>query len=454
MAHASNSVVAESKRARLERLEVEYQAVSSQLEVENSPRARVQLEGQLRLLEQEMSELEEQLRQLAAQPTPTPPTVPGARERRPLPMRGGLALIGVLVIAAVIIGIIAAIVGNGQQREPDPEQAAAAVATEAQAGPTRATLEATAAPEADNDGDGLSNRQELSLATDADNPDTDGDGVDDGVEVNRGTNPLQPEATATPAPASGSGDTSIAEISIETPIELELVRVPAGEFLMGSDPSTDLDADDDELPQHAVYVSEFYIGKHEVTNEQYAAFVQATGYRAPSHWVNDRFPPGLANHPVVNVGWEAAYNFTRWLSSETAMNFRLPTEAEWEKACRGTEGELFPWGDGYPSGKLLNFTQMIGDTTAAGSYSPQGDSPYGAADMAGNVSEWVADWYGEDYYGRSAYEDPPGPTSGSRRILRGGSYFTVAEYVRCAFRIRATSDLTTDDRGFRVAASP
>lgn len=129
MAHSSNTVVAESKRARLERLEVEYQAVSRQLEVENSPRARVQLEGQLRLLEQEMSELEGQLRQLAAQPTPTPPTVPGARERRPLPVRGGLALIGLIAIAAAVIAVIIAVVPNVWPPQPHPEPTATATPT-------------------------------------------------------------------------------------------------------------------------------------------------------------------------------------------------------------------------------------------------------------------------------------------------------------------------------------
>jgi hypothetical protein len=131
-------------------------------------------------------------------------------------------------------------------------------------------------------------------------------------------------------------------LTITSPIHLELVRVPAGEFLMGSDPAKDKDAEDAEQPQHRVYLSEFYIGKYPVTNVQYAAFVKATKHEEPVHWKPGKIPSGKENHPVVNVSWHDAVAFCQWLSRETGKAFRLPTEAEWEKAARGTDGRRWP----------------------------------------------------------------------------------------------------------------
>lgn len=258
----------------------------------------------------------------------------------------------------------------------------------------------------------------------------------------------EPTVEQTPLPDNVviRGDTVI----LTRPVEIAFVRVPAGEFLMGSDQSKDAQAYDDELPQHAVNLSEFYIGKFEVTNEQYAAFVGATEHRAPSHWEDGSVPSGLADHPVVNVSWEDAVAFTGWLSEETDLPIRLPTEAEWEKACRGTDGRIYPWGDSDPDASKLNLNGDVGGTTPVGSYSPLGDSAYGAADMAGNVWEWVADWYDSGYYEHSPYADPRGAQSGTARVLRGGSWDYDSDLARCAYRNGYSPDFVFGYYGFRV----
>ena len=153
-----------------------------------------------------------------------------------------------------------------------------------------------------------------------------------------------------------------------------------------------------------VDVAEFYIGKYPVTNQQYEAFVQATNYKLPQHWRRGRIPAGKENHPVVYVSWEDAVAFCEWLSKESGREFRLPTEAKWEKAARGglripgpggalmdnpLPARQYPWGDDFDAEKCNTRESGIGDTTPVGEYSPAGDSPYGVADMAGNVWEWT-----------------------------------------------------------------
>ncbi len=244
-------------------------------------------------------------------------------------------------------------------------------------------------------------------------------------------------------------------------VDLILVRVPAGEFLMGSDERKDPQAYDDEMPQHPVHLDEYWIGIYPVINGQYRAFVQAAGYREPQHWQGGQIPPGKEQHPVVHVTWKDAVAFCRWVGQVTGMNVRLPTEAEWEKAARGIDGRLYPWGNEPPDATRCNFCRKVGHwthTTPVGKYSPRGDSPYGCVDMAGNICEWVADWYGPYEAGRQV--NPTGPASGrtgwADRVLRGGAFDHVAEFVRCAHRDCSAPEMgfRDDNSGFRVVASP
>jgi formylglycine-generating enzyme required for sulfatase activity len=242
-------------------------------------------------------------------------------------------------------------------------------------------------------------------------------------------------------------------LTITSPIHLELVRVPVGEFLMGSDPAKDKRAQDEEQPQHRVYVSEFYIGRYPVTNEQYAAFVKATQHEVPEHWEGGEIPSSKENHPVVYVSWHDAVAFCQWLSQETDRTFRLPTEAEWEKAARGADGRIYPWGNEWDETKLNSREAGPGDTTPVGQYSPDGDSPYGTADMSGNVWEWCADGYDEEEYQRrakSTVRDPQGPKEGTSRVLRGGAFLSDRRRVRCAYRDWGNPYNRWDSSGFRV----
>ena len=203
-------------------------------------------------------------------------------------------------------------------------------------------------------------------------------------------------------------------------------------------------------------LAEFYIGKYEVTNDQYAAFVKATERAVPFTWRdNERIPDGKEDHPVTTVSWYDAVAFTRWLGEETAMPFRLCTEAEWEKACRGTTALVYPWAGAFDERKANTSVGRIETTTPAGSYSPAGDSPYGVSDMAGNVREWVTDWYAEDYYEASPVDSPQGPETGEYRVLRSGSYSDNEEYARCASRLsRYDANSGFYYVGFRLCASP
>jgi formylglycine-generating enzyme required for sulfatase activity/serine/threonine protein kinase len=237
-------------------------------------------------------------------------------------------------------------------------------------------------------------------------------------------------------------------------VEMELVRVGAGEFLMGSDPKRDSLAYGDEQPQRRVHLEEYWMGRYPVTNAQYQAFVAATGKGAPSHWSEGNIPKGKETHPVVEVNWDDAAAFCEWASRLAGVEIRLPTEAEWEKAARGTDGRIYPWGDERPDSERCNFDDHLGDTTPVGRYSPAGDSPYGCADMAGNVWEWVSDWYDEDYYKNSPRENPAGPATGSSRVLRGGSWFINVRGVRSAYRGWNDPDFRNDLVGFRCARSP
>jgi serine/threonine protein kinase/formylglycine-generating enzyme required for sulfatase activity len=215
-----------------------------------------------------------------------------------------------------------------------------------------------------------------------------------------------------------------------------MVYVPAGEFTMGSDEHSD------EQPVHTVYLDAFYIDKTEVTNAQYRECVEAGACDTPSKTTNYD-DADYAQHPVVYVSWDDADAYCRWAGK------RLPTEAEWEKAARGTDGRTYPWGEGIDCDHA-QYSECGGRTVSVGS-KPKGASPYGALDMAGNVWEWVSDWYGEDYYSQSPARNPPGPDSGKLRVLRGGSWYGEPDNVRCANRYGYTPDGTNLNVGFRCA---
>ncbi|MDE3019958.1 MAG: SUMF1/EgtB/PvdO family nonheme iron enzyme, partial [Nitrospirota bacterium] len=178
-----------------------------------------------------------------------------------------------------------------------------------------------------------------------------------------------------------------------------MVLVPAGEFTMGSNEV------DDEQPIHQVHLDAFYMDTFEVTTSRYAAFLKATQLAPPRRWEEARLPRD-ADRPVIGVTWFMADNYCRWAGK------RLPTEAEWEKAARGTDGRAYPWGNEEPTNDRGNFgkPRWTGyDTLAPVGSFKSGNSPYGIADMAGNVWEWVADWYAADYYASSPSKNPTGP---------------------------------------------
>lgn len=217
------------------------------------------------------------------------------------------------------------------------------------------------------------------------------------------------------------------------------VYVPEGTFIMGSN-----DGYEDEKPEHEVYLDAFWIGQTEVTNEQYEKCFEASECTKPNNpdWGTNEFWAKYDKHPVTYVTWEQANDYAQWAGG------RLPTEAEWEKAARGPDGNIYPWGNELPNDDLLNFNNSVGSTTAVGSY-PNGKSFYGAYDMAGNVYEWVADWYEFDYRNSSSLRNPTGPETGEHHVLKGGQYSFDASFMRCSERnwYRVDSDNVV---GFRI----
>jgi formylglycine-generating enzyme required for sulfatase activity len=235
------------------------------------------------------------------------------------------------------------------------------------------------------------------------------------------------------------------------PFDPEMVLIPAGEFLMGSDPSVDKGAFSDEQPQHTLYLPDYYLAKTPVTNAQYAAFLQATGYEQPEDWKGGNPPKGKEDHPVVNVSWHDAVAYCRWLSEATGKPYRLPSEAEWEKGARGSDGRIYPWGNQWDAERCNAGIGGPEDTTTVGAY-PEGASPYGLLDMAGNVWEWTRSVKKKyPYNPEDGREDlrVEGP-----RVLRGGSWaYDVEWFARCSYRDLVLPSLFLDLCGFRVVVS-
>ena len=278
-----------------------------------------------------------------------------------------------------------------------------------------------------------------------------------------------PSATPTPTPTwSHTHPPTVTPTPTDTPPATEMVRIPAGNFIQGSTVDQVNDAHescaevddqcwrpalDDEIPRHEVYLDEFYIDRYEVSNAQYDECIKAGFCYAPlllssntrsSYFDNSRH----ADYPIIYVTWYDADRYCRWAGK------RLPTEAEWEKAARGPNGMLWPWGDFFnpdmgnirPGGVAPDTR----DTTPVGLY-PEGTSPYGVMDMVGNVWEWVVDWYDESYYQVSPNWNPQGPASGEKRVICGGSWNSNIGSARAASRAGAPPDGQYFDIGFRCA---
>ncbi len=232
------------------------------------------------------------------------------------------------------------------------------------------------------------------------------------------------QITLLPTETSLPGSTAVPiSTQISSVDGMTMVYVPEGNFLMGSPDDV---GDPDEHPQHTVYLDAYWIDQTEVTNAMYEKCVTAGACAAPSdnssnthgsYYGNSEFD----SYPVIRVSWNQANAYCHWAGRE------LPTEAQWEKAARGTDGRTYPWGNQNPDSALANYNGDVWDTTEVGSYSA-GASPYGALDMAGNVWEWVMDWYDENYYANSTNKNPTGPSSGTDRSLRGGSWNNNSGY--------------------------
>jgi eukaryotic-like serine/threonine-protein kinase len=237
-----------------------------------------------------------------------------------------------------------------------------------------------------------------------------------------------------------------------------MAYVQEGEFQMGCYPAPGVcDVDDEYL--HSIWLDGYFIDNFEVTNEQFAECVAAGACTPPSSFNSSTQQsyydnPAFTDYPVLYSTWEEAQTYCLWSGK------RLPTEAEWEKAARGVmDTRFFPWGDQSPNCTIANFYNIqenrpcVNDTTRVGSYR-LGASPYGLLDMAGNVAEWVSDWYGADYYKSSPYVNPTGPSSGTEKVLRGGSWNTNWNLLQVTDRWPQDPGSEFYTVGFRCVLSP
>lgn len=232
-----------------------------------------------------------------------------------------------------------------------------------------------------------------------------------------------------------------------------MLYVPAGKFLMGIE-----NGEKDERPLHSVYLDGYWIDKFPVTNRLFARFLNEQGNQTKSgmQWYDVgnidarlvkvagiwRIRKGFEDHPVTLVNWYGAVAYSQWVGG------RLPSEAEWEKAARGMDGRIYPWGNAEPTCELANFQGCVQNTSKVGSY-PLGASYYGLLDMAGNVWEWTNDWYDENYYMKTPILNPKGPEKGSTKSLRGGSWGNAERYLKCTYRSCSSPAGAGSNLGFR-----
>jgi sulfatase modifying factor 1 len=247
----------------------------------------------------------------------------------------------------------------------------------------------------------------------------------------------------------------------------DMMLVPGGAFKMGDNFNDGLPR---ERPVHTVEVDGFYLGKLEVTNAQWRAFRDDPAYDDVKLWPNgrpmpkDQIPywtqannhgggtPGSDDYPVLGVNWDGAVAYCNWISAKTGKKYRLPTEAEWEKAARGTEQRRYPWGNTFDKANANVVNTAAFDTGMKVGSFPKGVSPYGVLDMAGNVMEWCSDWYSKDYYSSSPKKNPKGPATGAYRVIRGGSFFVEPFDVRTYARQAGWPELQAWRMlGFRLA---
>ncbi|MGH7255203.1 MAG: formylglycine-generating enzyme family protein, partial [Nitrospirales bacterium] len=272
-----------------------------------------------------------------------------------------------------------------------------------------------------------------------------------------GVGPAQNLATGVVVLAAGESTETVSAGQVgqpaapETPREIvgedgaPMVLIPAGEFLMGSSE----DKWPEEQPPHRVSFEAFYLDKFEVTNELYDKFLQATLHQRPKYWEQVELTEH-ADLPVVGVDWNDAEAYCRWAGK------RLPTEAEWEYAARGTDGRTYPWGNAALTEEVANYGKgwshkFYKDRLAPARSYEESKSPFGIYNMAGNVWEWVADWYDNKYYEQSPEKNPPGPPDGSKKVMRGGSWNFSGEYVRTTTRLYDIPKHRAADLGFRCA---
>jgi formylglycine-generating enzyme required for sulfatase activity len=273
----------------------------------------------------------------------------------------------------------------------------------------------------------------------------------DELGINNEQQPLYQQLQAKlPRPRSGAGSKHLTSAGADggmtetDRLDMQMVLVPAGKFTRGSN------LGDDEKPIKQIYLNAFYMDKFEVTVGQYARYLEATDMEEPPDWSTMNQPQHL-RRPVVNVSWEDAVNYCKWAGK------RLPTEAEWEKAARGTDGRIYPWGNEAPTRLHANYGRKDWDDHQAlapvGSFEA-GKSPYGIYDMAGNAWEWVFDWYEHDFYKKGPEKNPIGPARGDGKVLRGGSWLYVSEFLRSAHRFDAQPTNRLFGYGFRCARTP
>ncbi len=250
--------------------------------------------------------------------------------------------------------------------------------------------------------------------------------------------------------------TLLATSQVATDTSLDWILIPSGEFSMGTDGE---EGQADERPKHKVFLDAFYIAKYETSNIQYHTFLEATDHRLPENccdskynlWLEHKVPDDVGNLPVVNISWDDAAVFCKWNGG------RLPSEAEWEKAARGTDERLYPWGNEPVSRERANYSSAsvrfwdgLGtlDKVTQGSF---GRSPYGVYQMAGNLWEWTQDWYEEAYYAKSAPKNPLSSSAGTMRVIRGGSWRNTSDALRASNRNKHIPDSRVLYIGIRCA---